>query len=100
MALDDHGAGVVLEEADGSFVVRAAQSNGSDLLDRLRDGGVDAWTVIQHLAYTRYMRRFARTISVSFSVGRSHGGVRDYLINQMYEMKPEDIDFFLPQLWY
>ncbi|CEP01345.1 unnamed protein product (mitochondrion) [Plasmodiophora brassicae] len=80
MALDDHGAGVVLEEADGSFVVRAAQSNGSDLLDRLRDGGVDAWTVIQHLAYT------------------SHGGVRDYLINQMYEMKPEDIDFFLPQL--
>ena len=69
---------------NGRLVVREARSQKSttDLLSHFSKHGVDAWTAITHLAKTQ------------------HGGVRDYLINRMYELCSEDVDVFLPQLWY
>jgi hypothetical protein len=74
---------------DGILVLRPARSHRAtdgggqqDLLEQFSRHGVDAWTAVQNLA------------------GTQHRGVRDYLINRMYELLPKDVDFFLPQLWY
>eukprot|EP00474_Spongospora_subterranea_P010681 CRZ11139.1 hypothetical protein [Spongospora subterranea] len=62
------------------LILRQASYNGSSLLEKFKNDGVDAWMIIQHLLST------------------SHGGVRDYLINQMYDLQSDQFDFFLPQL--
>lgn len=31
---------------------------------------------------------------------KQHDGVRDFLVNRLYDMPDEDVEFVLPQLWY
>jgi hypothetical protein len=39
-------------EGEKPLMVRQASSHGSDLLDKFRNDGLDAWIIIQHLATT------------------------------------------------
>ena len=73
--IDEH---VLIVKPARSSIRRPSQP---DLLARLSSEDCSVWTTILHLARSQ------------------HSGVRDYLINRMYEMQAEDVEFFLPQLW-